>query len=162
MIAVSLKVASFLSQGQILVAMTLIRERNAFSSLPESLFLFTALTSIADWPLPFVPVESFIWRPSSTWRLLAQRLRLGLFFFLVWFSSSIRSHPIVQTDHAFRRVNGRTILEKYHVRYLEDFAINLHGRKIFSTIDVVRAFNQIPIKLADFAKTAIITPFELY
>ncbi|XP_036322026.1 uncharacterized protein K02A2.6-like [Rhagoletis pomonella] len=62
----------------------------------------------------------------------------------------------------YRRLNDRTIPDKYPVRYLDDFAANLYGKKIFSTIDLVRAFNQIPVAPGDIAKTAIITPFGLY
>lgn len=46
--------------------------------------------------------------------------------------------------------------------FLDDFAATLHGKSIFSSIDLVRAFNQIPVGKEDIAKTAIITPFELF
>uniref|UniRef100_A0A6V7IMR7 Reverse transcriptase domain-containing protein n=1 Tax=Bracon brevicornis TaxID=1563983 RepID=A0A6V7IMR7_9HYME len=62
----------------------------------------------------------------------------------------------------YRRLNDRTIPDKYPVRCLDDFAADLAGKKYFSTIDLVRAFNQIPVADEDIAKTAIITPFGLF
>lgn len=40
-------------------------------------------------------------------------------------------------------------------RIIEDFAHALHGKKVFSKIDLVRAYNQILVALADIEKTAI-------
>ncbi|XP_015121288.1 uncharacterized protein LOC107044056 [Diachasma alloeum] len=62
----------------------------------------------------------------------------------------------------YSALNDRTISDKYPVRYLEDFAANLYGKIIFSTIDLVKVFNQIPIEPEDIQKTAIITPFGLF
>ncbi|GFX56313.1 hypothetical protein TNCV_2242461 [Trichonephila clavipes] len=43
-----------------------------------------------------------------------------------------------------------------------DFTSDLHGAKIFSHIDIVKEFHQIPIAPKDIHKTAICTPFGLF
>nr|XP_037871837.1 uncharacterized protein LOC101736984 [Bombyx mori]XP_037871838.1 uncharacterized protein LOC101736984 [Bombyx mori] len=62
----------------------------------------------------------------------------------------------------YRQLNARTIPDRYPVRHIHDFAHNIAGCSTFSTIDLVKAYNQIPVCVDDIPKTAITTPFGMY
>ena len=62
----------------------------------------------------------------------------------------------------FRRLNAITTDDKYPVRAIQDFNAELHGKKIFSKIDLMKGYHQIPVADEDVCKTAIITPFGLF
>lgn len=62
----------------------------------------------------------------------------------------------------YRALNARTIADSYPVRHIQDYAYNLAGCTIFSTIDLVKAYQQIPVNPDDICKTAITTPFGLF
>ncbi|GFV35558.1 retrovirus-related Pol polyprotein from transposon 297 [Trichonephila clavipes] len=60
----------------------------------------------------------------------------------------------------YRQLNSVTEFDSYPMPYLNDFAHALHGKKIFSKIDIFKAFHQIPIAKCDIPKTAVTTPWE--
>ena len=62
----------------------------------------------------------------------------------------------------YRMLNARTIPDRYPIRNIHDFTHDISGCRVFSKIDLVKAFNQIPVFSEDIAKTAITTPFGLY
>ena len=58
----------------------------------------------------------------------------------------------------FRRLNTITTPDRYLVPHIQDFSANLVGKTIFSKVDLVRGYHQIPVHPADVCKTAVITP----
>ncbi|GFU43272.1 retrovirus-related Pol polyprotein from transposon 17.6 [Trichonephila clavipes] len=62
----------------------------------------------------------------------------------------------------YRQLNSVTEFDSYPMPYLNDFAHALHGKKIFSKIDIFKAFHQILIAECDIPKTAVTTPWGLY
>ena len=62
----------------------------------------------------------------------------------------------------FRRLNAMTPDDKYPVRTLHDFTAELHGKRVFSKVDCLKGYHQIPVRQEDVKKTAVVTPFGLF
>ena len=63
-------------------------------------------------------------------------------------------------DH--RALNATSEDDRYPMSHLQDFTIQLEGKGIFSWVDFVGAYNQLPMNASDIAKTAIVTSFGFF
>ncbi|XP_066589575.1 uncharacterized protein [Prorops nasuta] len=62
----------------------------------------------------------------------------------------------------YRKVNDITMPDKYSPPLVQSLFTQLDGNKIFSTIDLEKAYHQIPMFEEDVKKTAITTPWGLF
>jgi hypothetical protein len=62
----------------------------------------------------------------------------------------------------YRHLNLVTTPDKYPLSNMQDLSNGLHGCNVFSKIDLVKGYHQIPVATSDISKTVIITPFGLF
>ena len=61
----------------------------------------------------------------------------------------------------YRRLNASTDDDHYPLPHIQDFNNHLAGCKVFSKIDLIRGYHQIPMAPSSIPKTAVVTPFGL-
>jgi len=59
----------------------------------------------------------------------------------------------------YRRLNALTEKDSYPMSNAQALTCLLHGKTVFSKIDLVRGYNQIPMDEDSIAKTCVVTPF---
>lgn len=59
----------------------------------------------------------------------------------------------------YRNLNKQTEPDHYPVPNMADLINSLHGAKVFSKLDLLKGYFQVPVHPEDVPKTAIITPF---
>ena len=61
-------------------------------------------------------------------------------------------------------LNTVTVPDRYPIPHIQDFASNFHGCSLFSKIDLVRAYHQVPVAPEDIPKLGIdiATPFGIF
>ncbi|GFX21903.1 retrovirus-related Pol polyprotein from transposon opus [Trichonephila clavipes] len=64
-----------------------------------------------------------------------------------------KSDSTVRPVGDYRQLDSVTEFDSYPMPYLNDFAHALHGKRIFSKIDIFKAFHQIPIAECSKGKT---------
>ena len=62
----------------------------------------------------------------------------------------------------YRRLNAITKPDRYPIPHIASLKSRLFGATVFSKLDLVKAYHQVPMAKKDVEKTAIITPFGLF
>ena len=62
----------------------------------------------------------------------------------------------------YRMLNAATIKDRYPLPRIDDHLQNLRGSSIFSSVDALDGFHQLPMNGKDVDKTAVVTPFGSY
>ena len=62
----------------------------------------------------------------------------------------------------FRNLNNRTVTDSYIVPNLHSLNFQLKDKRVFSRLDLVKGYFQVPVAEASRAKTAVVTPFGTF
>lgn len=59
----------------------------------------------------------------------------------------------------YRGLNAVTTPDRYPLPHIHDLAANLNDKNIYSKLDLIKAYHQVPVAPQDIPKTAVTTPF---
>ena len=62
----------------------------------------------------------------------------------------------------YRKLNAHTEDDRYPLPHIHSFTDATAGARVFSVVDLIRGYHQIPMSPEDVPKTAIVTPFGLF
>ena len=62
----------------------------------------------------------------------------------------------------YRRPNSITKTDRDAIPHTQDFSARLCGATVFSEVNLVRGYHQVPVAEEDVPKTAVIVPFGLF
>ena len=77
-------------------------------------------------------------------------------------------HIVVKKDGTirpcgdYRRLNNITEVDHYPLPNITDVTSFLHGATVFSKLDLMKGYFQVPMHPEDIPKMAIVTPFGTY
>ena len=77
-------------------------------------------------------------------------------------------HMVPKTDGTwrpcgdYRRLNLKTKPDHYPLPNIQDIMSLVHGAKVFSKLDLLKGYFQVPVNPEDVEKTCIVTPFGSY
>lgn len=61
----------------------------------------------------------------------------------------------------YRQINNVMDPNRYPLLYPQEFTTNFASKIVFSKLDFVRVYHQVPIAATKFHKSAVLIPFEL-
>jgi hypothetical protein len=142
--------------------------RTEYTSFEDIVHTSDVIPLVPDAKIPNRPM--FRYSPSELQEMHTQVDSL-LKFGLIQKSSSPFGSPVLFVKKKtgelrmcvdYRALNKITIPNRYPIPRIDDLLDRLQGSKVFSSLDLCSAYQQVKLNETDYQKTAFRTPFGLY